>query len=93
MDAAQGVPHLLEGRTAFVLGNTQYDGAAIEVDKATALTGAQAGLNCTEIRVIRERGDSAQQMKAHGRNPSRESVAMLVKPDGQEMRRQNERAR
>lgn len=65
------------GRAAFVVGNAQYDGVPIEVDKATALIGEQAGLTCTEIRVVRERGNSAQQMKAHGRNPSRESVVLF----------------
>lgn len=70
------------GRAAFVLGNAQYDGVPIEVDKATARIGEQAGLACTEIRVVRERGNSAQQMKVHGRNPSRESVIIFRKPDG-----------
>ena len=67
------------GHAAFVLGNAQYDGVPIEVDKAAALIGKQAGLRCTEIRVVRERGNSAQQMKAHGRNPSRESVVVFRK--------------
>lgn len=67
------------GRAAFVLGNAQYDGVPIEVDKATACIGEQAGLTCIEIRVVRERGNSAQQMKTHGRNPSRESVVLFRK--------------
>ncbi len=67
------------GRVAFVVGNAQYDGIPIEVDKATACIGEQAGLICTEIRVVRERGNSAQQMKMHGRNPSRESVVLFQK--------------
>lgn len=67
------------GRAAFVVGNAQYDGFPIEVDKATACIGEQAGLSCTEIRTVRERGNSAQQMKAHGRNPSRESVVLFQK--------------
>jgi len=66
-----------DGRAAFVLGNAQYDGVPIEVDKAAAFIGARVGLTCTEIRVVRERGNSAQQMKAHGRNPSRESVVIF----------------
>ena len=69
----------LGGHAAFVLGNAQYDGVPIEVDKATALIGKQAGLRCTEIRIVRERGNSAQQMKMHGRNPSRESVIVFRK--------------
>ncbi|MBX3368701.1 MAG: hypothetical protein KF912_15435 [Phycisphaeraceae bacterium] len=67
------------GRAALVLGNAQYDGVPIEVDKATALIARQAGLHCEEIRVVRERGNSAQQMKRHGRSPARESVVICVK--------------
>ncbi len=69
------------GKAALVLGNAQYDGVPIEVDKATAVIGRQVGLRCTEIRVVRERGNSAQQMKVHGRAPARESVVMMVKED------------
>ncbi len=67
------------GRAALVLGNAQYDGVPIEVDKATALIARQAGFHCEEIRVVRERGNSAQQMKRHGRSPARESVVICVK--------------
>ena len=67
------------GRAAFVVGNAQYDGVPVEVDKAIALIGQQVGLKCTEIRVVRERGNSAQQMKMHGRNPSRECVVIFRK--------------
>lgn len=67
------------GRAALVLGNAQYDGVPIEVDKATALIAKQVGLRCMEIRVVRQRGNSAQQMKMHGRAPARESVVMLAK--------------
>lgn len=69
----------LDGYAAFVLGNAQYEGVPIEVDKAAALIGKQVGLHCCEIRVIRERGNSAQQMKSYGRNPSRESIVILRK--------------
>lgn len=67
------------GRAALVLGNAQYDGVPIEVDKAAAVIGRQVGLRCTEIRIVRERGNSAQQMKAHGRVPARESVVLFTK--------------
>ena len=67
------------GHAAFVLGNAQYEGISIEVDKAAAVIGKRAGLECTEIRVVRERGNSAQQMKVLGRNPSRESVVVFEK--------------
>jgi SAM-dependent methyltransferase len=68
------------GRAAFVLGNARYDGVPIEVDKATAEIGKQAKLACTEIRIVRERGNSAQQMREFGRSPSRESVVLFTKP-------------
>lgn len=67
------------GRAAFVLGNAQYDGIPVEVDRAAAVIGEQAGLTCEEIRVVRHRGNSAQQMKMYGRNPSRESVVLFRK--------------
>ena len=69
------------GNAAFVVGNAQYDGIPIEVDKATALIGKQTDLKCIEIRVVRQRGNSAQQMKVHGRHPSRESVVIFSKPE------------
>jgi tRNA G10 N-methylase Trm11 len=68
------------GRVAMVLGNAQYGGVGIEVDKAAAEIAEQVGLRCLEIRVARERGNSAQQMKRYGRHPSRESVVLLQKP-------------
>lgn len=68
------------GQAAFVLGNAQYDGVPIEVDKATARISEQVGLTCTEIRIVRERGNSAQQMKKYGRHPMRESVILMKLP-------------
>jgi len=68
------------GQAAFVLGNAQYDGVPIEVDKATAYISDQVGLKCTEIRIVRERGNSAQQMKQYGRQPMRESVIIMKRP-------------
>ena len=67
-------------RAAFVVGNTQYDGTAILVDEFTAEIGEQAGLTCKEIRAVRWRGNSAQQMGKYGRVASRESVVMFEKP-------------
>lgn len=68
------------GQAAFVLGNAQYDGVPIEVDKAMASIGEQVERKCTEIRVVRERGNSAQQMKEYGRHPMRESVILMTCP-------------
>ena len=67
-------------KAAFVVGNTQYDGTAILVDELTAEIGEQAGLTCKEIRAVRWRGNSAQQMGKYGRMAARESVVMFEKP-------------
>ena len=62
---------------ALVVGNAQYEGQALLVDELTAEIGEAAGLACTEIRVLRLRGNSAQQMGRFGRRPSRESLVMF----------------
>ena len=67
-------------KIAFVVGNTQYDGTAILVDEFTAAIGEQVGLTCKEIRAVRWRGNSAQQMGKYGRVASRESIVMFEKP-------------
>ena len=67
-------------RAAFVIGNAQYDGRPIFVDEFTAEIGEQAGLTCSEIRAVRWRGNSAQQMGKYGRTPTRESVVIFEKP-------------
>ncbi len=67
-------------KAAFVVGNTQYDGTAILVDEFTAEIGERAGLTCKEIRAVRWRGNSAQQMGKYGRTAARESVVMFEKP-------------
>ena len=60
-----------------VVGNAQYEGNALLVDELTAEIGEAAGLVCTEIRVLRVRGNSAQQMGRFGRRPSRESLVLF----------------
>lgn len=64
----------------FVVGNAQYSGQRIPVDELTAEIGEQVGLRCNRIVAVRERGNSAQQMREFGRKPSRESVVEFVKP-------------
>ena len=66
-------------RIAFVVGNARYGGKAILVDEFTAELGERAGLVCREIRAVRWRGNSAQQMGRYGRVASRESVVMFEK--------------
>lgn len=67
-------------RIAFVVGNAQYSGVRIEVDKLTAEVGEHAGLKCEKLVVARYRGNSAQQMGRFGRRLSRESVVVFTKP-------------
>lgn len=66
-------------KAAFVVGNAQYDGTAILVDELTAEIGEQAGLTCKEIRAVRWRGNSAQQMGKYGRTAARESIVIFEK--------------
>ena len=68
------------GKVAFVVGNAQYQGNPLLVDEFTAEIGELVGLTCDEIRAVRWRGNSAQQMATYGRNRSRESVVMFSKP-------------
>ena len=68
-----------KAKIAFVVGNAQYDGRAVLVDELTAELGERAGLVCKEIRAVRWRGNSAQQMGKHGRRASRESVVLFEK--------------
>ena len=78
---------LVEGRRvckcgsklAFVLGNVQYGGHSVPVDDLTAELGVSAGLRCRGMYVARYRGNSAQQMRTHGRRPSRETILVFEK--------------
>lgn len=65
---------------AFVVGNVRYDGIPFPVDEYTAEVGEMAGLECEEIRVVRRRGNSAQQMGRYGREAARESVVIFRRP-------------
>lgn len=64
---------------ALVVGNAQYRGEPVPVDELIAEVGEQAGLTCERLLVARYRGNSAQQMGKHGRNPSRESIVVFKK--------------
>ena len=67
-------------KVAFVVGNAQYHGEPLLVDEFTAEIGETVGLTCEEVRAVRWRGNSAQQMGRYGRNRSRESIVMFQKP-------------
>lgn len=64
---------------ALVVGNVRHAGRLIPVDEILAESAPQAGLRHSGTWVIRERGNSAQQMGKLGRVPSRESVVFLLK--------------
>ena len=66
-------------KIAFVVGNARYAGKTLLVDEFTAELGERAGLVCEEIRTVRWRGNSAQQMGRYGRAASRESVVLFEK--------------
>jgi hypothetical protein len=68
-----------EGTAAFVLGNVRHGGILIPVDEAFAMLAAQAGMKHAATWVIRERGNSAQQMGRFGREPARESIVFVTR--------------
>ena len=68
-------------KIVLVVGNVRYRGHPIMVDELTAEVGEQAGPTCREIRVVRWRGNSAQQMGRYGRTASRESLVLFENRD------------
>jgi hypothetical protein len=58
---------------AYVVGNVQYCGVALEVDQLLCDIAGQAGLSCDELRIARVRGNGAQQMGLYGRQPGSRS--------------------
>jgi len=67
-------------RVALVVGNAQYCGVPVMVDELAAEIAEQVGLRCDELRTVRYRGNSAQQMKEFGRHRSRETILILTRP-------------
>jgi tRNA G10 N-methylase Trm11 len=65
------------GVAALVVGNAQYAGVPIPVDEHLARLARRAGLEVADIILLRERGNSAQQMATFGRHPSRESAVVV----------------
>ncbi len=68
------------GRIAFVVGNAQYRGYPVPVDEYLVGIGQSLGLSLDRVMAVRFRGNSAQQMGAFGRHPSRESIVVFRKP-------------
>lgn len=75
------VSRILEpgGRAAYVIGNVRHAGVMIPVDEIISHLAEQAGLKFEEAWVSRIRGNSAQQMGQFGKQPSRESVILMLK--------------
>ncbi len=65
-------------RLALVVGNARYFGMAVGVDEILAEIAASLGYQTQEIRAVRYRGNSAQQMGKFGREESRESCVILT---------------
>ena len=67
------------GRAAYVVGNVRHAGVMVPVDEILTEMAPQAGLTFDVAWVLRLRGNSAQQMKRFGRQPSRETVVFFAK--------------
>jgi hypothetical protein len=65
------------GVGALIVGNAQYAGVPIPVDEHLVRLAGGAGLEVTALLRLRERGNSAQQMAAYGRQPARESAVLV----------------
>lgn len=65
------------GVGALIVGNAQYAGVPIPVDDHLVRLARRAGLKVTEVVLLRERGNSAQQMAVYGRHPARESAVLV----------------
>lgn len=68
------------GKVVFVLGNVRFGGVMIPVDEITAEIGEQVGFRWENTTIARYRGNSAQQMGAFSREPSRECLIYWSKP-------------
>jgi DNA modification methylase len=68
------------GSGALIVGNAQYAGVPIPVDDHLVRLARRAGLDVPDVVILRERGNSAQQMATFGRHPSRESAVIVRRP-------------
>lgn len=71
----------LGGRAAYVVGNVRHAGVMVPVDEIIAELAKQTGLTFDAAWVLRLRGNSAQQMKQYGRQPSRETMIFFSKEE------------
>ena len=69
------------GQAAYIIGNVRHGGRSIPSDEITGQLIFQAGMRFERAWVMRLRGNSAQQMGRHGREPSRETIVFMSKDD------------
>jgi len=67
-------------RLAYVVGNVRHAGVMVPVDSILVSLARRAGYRFEGAWIIRERGNSAQQMGTFGREPARESVVFFRRP-------------
>lgn len=67
------------GKIALVVSNVRFSGINILVDEILSELGEQVGLKTKEIRIIRYRGNSSQQMRDYNKLLSRESIIIWEK--------------
>ena len=67
------------GLVVLVIGNVRHQGVMVPVDEIIIELGTSIGFNLVKAWVARLRGNSAQQMKLYGRQPSREAIVILRK--------------
>lgn len=63
-----------KGKIALVVSNVRFSGVNIPVDEILGNIGEDVGLKLKEIRVVRLRGNSSQQMRDYKKSFSRESI-------------------
>lgn len=68
------------GYIALVVGNVRHAGVMVPVDEILLAIGQTIGYIALISWVARLRGNSAQQMGHYGREPARESIIILQKP-------------
>ncbi|MDA8187438.1 MAG: hypothetical protein M0T85_04785 [Dehalococcoidales bacterium] len=67
------------GRVALVVANARFEGEMVPTDLILSEIAASHGLETTEIRITRYKGNSSQQMGRYGRVPVRESIVFWQK--------------
>ncbi len=67
------------GQAAYIVGNVRHFGVMVPVDEIIGQIAKMTGLLPQSAWVMRLRGNSAQQMREFGREPSRESVLFIEK--------------